>query len=87
MRAMLKAKQVVTIAVGNDSHRAAAERLAGALAAAGVKVSVKPESEVLRKVHYPRVWNPYVKVFSPTGDEKPTTGLNVITADGVGVDV
>ena len=77
IRAMLNAKPVVTIAVGNDSHRAAAEKLAGALAAAGVKVSIKPESEVLRKVHYPRVWNPYAKVFSPTGDEKPTTGLKI----------
>lgn len=34
------------------------------LAIAGVKVTVKPETEVLRKVAYPRVWNPYAKVFS-----------------------
>lgn len=67
IRAFLAKKPEVTIAVGSLSHQALAERLAEDLAACGLKVEVQPEAKVLKKVRYPRVWNPYAKVYRATG--------------------
>jgi hypothetical protein len=73
------------IAYGKD-HKAVAEKLAGDLKAKGVDVTVKPESEVLRKVHYPRVWNPFADVWSAAGDEKKHGEVKVEVSLGTAKD-
>src|SRR5262249_25590100 len=45
----------------------------------------RPEGEVLRKVAYPRVWNPFATVYSPTGAEKKPKGMNVKVRITLGV--
>lgn len=71
IRKFLAAKPEIVIALGSDAQKAVAESLAKDLTARGIKVAVKPEADVIRKVRYPRVWNPFAKLVSPTGDEKP----------------
>jgi hypothetical protein len=65
IHAFLKAKPELVIAVANRAQLAVAEQLAGRLAARGIKAEVRPESQALRKVAYPRVWNPYAKLYHP----------------------
>jgi len=77
IEAFLAGKPDVVIAVGSDAHRTAAEKLAAGLAAHGVKATVQPESQVLREVRYPRVWNPYARVYRPGGDEQSLEGKKV----------
>lgn len=77
IRRFLATKPQVTIAVGHASHQAAADQLAAALATQGISAMVKPEAEVLRKVAYPRIWNPYVKVYRDTGPEADLAGKNI----------
>lgn len=67
IRAFLAGKPAVTLAFGSEAHRPLAEKLAEGLTARGLPVEVRPEGEVLRKVAYPRVWNPYAKVYRATG--------------------
>jgi hypothetical protein len=69
IKSFLSEKPDLTIAFGNDANKVTAEKLAGKLSAKGLKVSVKSEELVLRKVKYPRVWNPYAKVYYSIGDE------------------
>jgi hypothetical protein len=85
LRAFLKGKPGVVIAAG-EAHKEQAAELASALTAAGVKATVKPASAVLRKVAYPRVWNPFALVYTPTGKETRPAGYAVKTRLTVGVD-
>ena len=75
--ALLADRPEVVIAVGGDAQKAAAEKLAAGLAAHRIKATVRPESQVLRKVRYPRVWNPYAKVYRPGGEEQSLAGKKV----------
>ncbi|MBI4604941.1 MAG: hypothetical protein HY721_23515 [Planctomycetes bacterium] len=77
IRAFLASRPEITIAWGHESHRAAASELAAALAARGLKVSVAPEGEALRKARYPRVWNPYARVWAARGEARPLEGRPV----------
>jgi hypothetical protein len=70
IRRFFAGKPSVVIAVGNEAQKEIAQKLAAELGAAGVSVTVKPESEVLHKVRYPRVWNPFAKLYRARGDEK-----------------
>lgn len=86
--AFLKDKPELRIAIGPAAaHKAAAEKLQAALAVAGVRAEVVPESEMMHKVCYPRVWDPYIKVHQPTGNEPKIPpgavkqSVNVETAD------
>jgi hypothetical protein len=69
IRGFFKGKPDVRIAIGGDSQRPTAEKLKAALAAAGVRADVVAEGEIIRKARYPRVWDPYIKVYQPTGTE------------------
>jgi hypothetical protein len=62
-------KPSLVIAHGPD-HKALADSLVAKLVALGVKATAKAEGDVLRKVAYPRVWNPFATVYSATGAEK-----------------
>jgi hypothetical protein len=73
----LATKPEIVIALGNDAHKPVAESLAKELSAKGVKVSIKPEAEAVRKAAYPRVWNPYAKIVSATGEEKPAANAKL----------
>lgn len=68
---LLAEKSSVTIVYGADAHKPLADQIAASLAAAGLKAAVQHESQVLRKVAYPRVWNPYAKVVEARGEDKP----------------
>jgi len=86
IRSFLGAKPEVTVAVGHPSHQAAAEQLAAALSARGLRAAVRPESQVLTKVRYPRVWNPYATVHRAAGPEKPLAGRKVERQIELGLD-
>ncbi len=66
----LKTKPEIVVAVEPDHSPEIVKTLVDRLTDAGLKVSVKLEANSLRKVAYPRVWNPYAKVFSPEGEPK-----------------
>jgi len=69
IQAFLADQPEVTIAVGSEAHQALAEKLADGLSARGLQVTVQPETEVLTKARYPRVWNPSVKVYHAAREE------------------
>jgi len=71
IQAFLGGKPDLVIAVGSPQHEAHAGRLAAELTSRGIACRVRAESEVLRRVTYPRVWNPYVQVYHATGAEQP----------------
>jgi hypothetical protein len=77
IRAFLAQKPEVVIAIGSQAHRAPAQRLAAVLTARGIRAEVLPEGEVIRKARYPRVWDPYIKVYRPTGEERKLDGMTV----------
>jgi hypothetical protein len=68
--AFLATKPDLVVVYGNDGQKGFAERLAADLAARGIPASAKPESAVLRKVAYPRVWNPKARLCAASGPEK-----------------
>jgi len=70
----LSEKPELTIAFANDTQKAAADKLASAINAKGIKATVKPEAGLLAKVVYPRVLNPFVKVYAVGGEEKKLNG-------------
>jgi len=84
----LAAKPAVTIAA-TEANKSAAEKLMTALKAKGIDASIKPEADVTKKVDYPRVWNPYARLFTPGGEDKQPAGEvknNVtISTDAAGV--
>jgi hypothetical protein len=101
VRALLKTKPALTIALGKPEQKALADELAAGLGARGIKAVVRPENEVLRKVAYPRVWDPYARLYKPTGAEQkpggevkqeivlttsPSGELSAKTADGKSVE-
>lgn len=64
LKDFLLTKPEIVVATHVDTPADVVRTLTDRLAIAGVKVTVKPEADVLRKVAYPRVWNPYAKVFA-----------------------
>ncbi|MBC7817862.1 MAG: hypothetical protein IAG10_13300, partial [Planctomycetaceae bacterium] len=71
LKDFLLSKPEIVLATNANTPPDVVRILSDRLGIAGVKVIVKPESEVLRKVAYPRVWNPYAKVFTPTKKDVP----------------
>ena len=65
MRKFLAAKPEIVV-VAPALHQAAADKLVAGLKQRGLSVTIKAPGDVLRKVAYPRVWNPFVKVYEPT---------------------
>lgn len=81
-RKLLRSKPTIVIATGSDAQTAAANQLASALTKIGAKASVAPEKTVWRKARYPRVWDPFIKVYVPQGEEKTPEGYDPkITVD------
>ena len=71
LKDFLLTKPEIVVATNADTPADVVRLLTDRLAIAGVKVTVKPEAEVLRKVAYPRVWNPYAKVFAVSKTKAP----------------
>jgi hypothetical protein len=87
IRKFLAARPRLVIAVGNEAQKAVAARLAADLTARGIPATVKPEAEVLHKVRYPRVWNPYAMLYTAGGDaKKPPADVKVRIRVGVAAD-
>jgi hypothetical protein len=84
VRAFLKARPLLTIAYGSDDHRAAATKLAFELNSLGFTVTAKPDKDVLRKVAYPRVWNPFAILYAPVKEENRPRGFSVKTEVALG---
>jgi len=82
----LTGKPEVVIAAANENQREIARKLAADLSERGVKASVKPESEILHKVRYPRVWNPYARLYTAAGAEKAPPNGTVKMEIQLGVD-
>ena len=74
IRDFLRAKPKLVIALGNEGQRRFGDALAADLAKRGIGIAVASESEVLRKVRYPRVWSPYATVYSVGGGEVQAPG-------------
>jgi hypothetical protein len=83
----LRKKPALVVAY-SDVHKEAATKLAADLTAAGIKTTAKPEKDVLRKVPYPRVWNPFAMVYAPdkTDPVKVKKGLTIKNEITLGVD-
>ena len=64
MRKFLAAKPDLVV-VAPASQKAAADKLVAGLKERGLAVTTKAPGEVLRKVAYPRVWNPFAHVYTP----------------------
>ncbi len=71
---LLASKPALTIAVGRDEHKPLADDLAAKLKTRGIKAAVQREADILRKVAYPRVWDPYARVYKATGEENKAPG-------------
>jgi hypothetical protein len=71
LKDFLLSKPEIVVATNANTSPDLVRTLSDRLAIAGAKVIVKPEADVLRKVAYPRVWNPYAKVFSVTMKNEP----------------
>jgi hypothetical protein len=72
--AFLAGKPALVVAYGNDGQRAVAEKLAADLAAKGFKATAQPDTAMVRKVAYPRVWNPTAQLYTAMGEEKAPAG-------------
>ena len=71
IRAFLGQRPNLVVPYSNDTTKAAAETLVEALTARGVTARAAEEASVWHKATYPRVWDPYIKVYVPTGEPKP----------------
>lgn len=74
IRRFLAARPVVTIAYGKADQKPLADDLAAKLSAQGIKATARSAAGLLRKVAYPRVWDPYARLVKPTGAEKKPGG-------------
>lgn len=74
IRRFLGAKPAVTIAYGQADQKPLADDLATKLKTKGIKAAVRPAADVLRKAAYPRVWDPYARLYKATGAEKKPSG-------------
>jgi hypothetical protein len=74
IRRFLKDKPDLVVAIGKETQRLLADRLAAGLRARGLRATARPEAEVLRKVAYPRVWSPYATVYAPGTPEVEPPG-------------
>ncbi len=77
IRRFFAGRPSVIIALGNDSQRPTAEKLALALEAAGISATLRSEGVIAEKVRYPRIWNPWVLVCKPNRPEESTAGLKI----------
>lgn len=73
----LATKPTLTIAIADEKYQAAADKLWKDLAAKGVKATVAKEETVWKKARYPRVFDPYIKLFKPEGEETKPEGMKV----------
>lgn len=71
LKDFLLTKPEIVVATNAGTAPDVIRLLTDRLAVAGLKVTVKPEADVLRKVTYPRVWNPYAKVFAVSKTKEP----------------
>ncbi|MFW6038927.1 MAG: hypothetical protein ACOC9P_00440 [bacterium] len=76
IRAFLRDRPALTVALGDDAQRPVAERLAAALREAGLDVSIEAERNVWRKALYPRVWDPYLAVYEPTDEAEAQANID-----------
>jgi hypothetical protein len=81
----LAGKPALTIAYA-ETHKEVAEKMAKSLSDRGLKVTLKPEMDVFKKVAYPRVWNPYADVYRPSGKEASLEGKKVDRKISLSVD-
>jgi hypothetical protein len=72
--AFLAAKPALAIAIGSDTQRTVADRLAQSLRAKGITAQVVEEKTILRRARYPRVWDPYFKLYRNEGEERVPEG-------------
>jgi hypothetical protein len=63
IRRFLAGKPEIVIAVGSEAQRPVADGLAKALLTKGIRAKVVSEREVIRRARYPRVWDPYIRVY------------------------
>ncbi len=74
IRAFLASKPSVVIALGKDAQKSLADALAKQLGARGIEAAVQPEAQAVRKVAYPRVWDPYARLYKAAGKEQKAPG-------------
>ena len=78
IRSFLAGKPELVIAVSGDRYRQQADEPGQLrLRARGLAVEVADERSLFRRHPYPRVFDPYLKVYRPTGPERPPAGMKV----------
>jgi len=73
----LSGKPDLAIAIAGDRYRPLAENLSTRLRELGLSVAVADERSLFHRQRYPRVFDPYIKVFVPTGVEKLPSGATI----------
>jgi hypothetical protein len=74
IRKLLASKQPVRV-VATEGLTKQGEALVKELTARGMKASLAAPDDVLKKVAYPRVWNPFAQVYRPAGEAKKPAGV------------
>jgi hypothetical protein len=77
IRSFLAGKPELSIALAGDRYRPQAEALAAALRTRGLSVQIADERPLFRRHPYPRVFDPYLKVYQAGGPEKRPSGMKV----------
>ncbi|MGP0069947.1 MAG: hypothetical protein ACLQGP_40895 [Isosphaeraceae bacterium] len=70
VRSFLAGKPELSIALAGDRYRPQAQSLAVALRERGLSVQIADERSLFRRHRYPRVFDPYLKVYRAIGPEK-----------------
>ena len=80
---MLRSNQMITIAIGSESQRQNAQKLAAMLSERGVKTVIALEDTIMHKRTYPTVWDAYLTTYQPGGPQKQPTApvLRSVTLD------
>ena len=74
----LAGRPAITVAIGSDAVRAVAGKLAAALVEKGFTATVQPERSVWRKARYPRVWDPYIRLYRKADTDTRIEGMRVL---------
>jgi hypothetical protein len=74
IRSFLASKPELSIALAGDRYRPQAESLAAALRSRGLSVQIADQHSLFHRHPYPRVFDPYIKVYQAVGPEKRPTG-------------
>jgi len=82
IRSFLAGKPSLVVPYASAAVKPVADRVAASLKTKGITAESRPEKDIWRKALYPRVWDPYIKVFTPEKADRPLPKDKVKDKDG-----